>query len=255
VKPQDIPRVVSFDIETSPIIAYTWGPKWETNLIEVIEQSQVMSYSAKWLRGKHITRGWPHYRGYRRGILNDRRIVEDIWKLLDSADILIVQNGKQFDVRVMNARFVFYGLRPPSPYKVVDTKTEAKKYLRLPSNGLNDICDYFGIGRKVGHEGFSLWKGCMDGDRKAWKRMLRYNKHDVLLTEKLYLLLLPWIQSHPNVGMYKGEIVCPKCGSDRIQARGLIVTKTIKYRRIHCQNCGGWGRVSPTKNPKTVVSI
>ncbi len=239
------PTILTVDLETSPMVAYSWGPKWDTNLIEVKEQSQIMSYSAKWLKGKQTTKGQHDYKGYKKGIVNDKEIIRDLWNLLEESDIIIVQNGKSFDVKVMNARFLFNEMTPPSPYKIIDTKTEAKKYLRLPSNSLDDICDYFGIGRKLEHEGFPLWKKCMAGDKKAWKRMLNYNAYDVRLTEKLYIKLLPYIQNHPPHGLYmdNGE-VCPNCGSAHLQSRGYARNKTTKYRRLQCIDCGSWSRTT-----------
>jgi len=247
------PKILLLDLETTPIEAYTWGPKWENNLIEVIRQSMILSYSAKWLDGKHITKGWPDYDSYKIGQLNDKAIVDDLWHLIDEADFIVAQNGRDFDVKVMNARFIFHKLPPPSPYKVIDPKLEAKKYLRLPSYSLNDICDYYGIGRKMEHEGFPLWKACMSGDKKAWKRMLAYNKKDVVLMEELYLMLRPWMKTHPNRSVHEG-MVCPKCGSIHIHSRGVARSQTAVYNRYQCQDCGGWCR-STKSDPENSASI
>lgn len=248
-------KILVFDLETSPITAYSWGPMWETNLIEIREQSLILSYSAKWIKGKHQTKGWPDYK-YKKGKLNDKEIVKDIWKLFDEADVIILQNGKAFDIKTCNSRFLFHDLPPPSPYRVIDTKTEAKKYIRLPSYSLDNMCDYFGIGRKSEHEGFPLWKKCMVGDLKAWKRMLKYNKHDVIITEQLYLKLRPYMKTHPNVGNYKGERVCPKCGSKSIQLRGFVCNATTRYRQAYCKTCGGWMRFSENlQKDKVLISI
>ncbi len=237
-------RLLFIDLETTPLEAFAWGPKWETNLIEVTEQSRILSYSAKWLKGKHITKGWPDYKGYKNGVLNDRLIVKDIWNLLNEAEIVIAQNGKSFDIRVMNTRFLAHHLGPPSPYKVIDPKIEAKKYLRLPSNSLDDICDYFGIGRKMEHEGFGLWVKCMAGDRNAWKRMKAYNRHDVVLMEQVYLLLRPFMKQHPNMANYINGSVCPKCGNKSLQRRGIVYLNSTSYHRIKCMTCGGWCRAT-----------
>lgn len=235
-------KILLVDLETSPLEAFSWGPKWETNLIEVTAQSQILSYSAKWLEGKSITRGQVDTKGYRGGVVNDKELVGELWKLLDEADTVVAQNGRDFDIRVMNARFLFHGLTPPSPYSVVDPKVEAKKYLRLPSNSLDDICAYYGIGRKMEHEGFALWKKCIEGDPLAWKRMKRYNKHDVVLMEKLYLLLRPFMKTHPNQNLFTETPVCPKCGSGRVQSRGVARTTQALYKRFCCVDCGSWSR-------------
>ena len=235
------PKILCIDIETTPIEAYTWGPKWETNLIEFIEHVRILSFSAKWINGKYITKGWPDYKGYRKGILDDTSIVKELWDLLNEADVIVAQNGKSYDIKVMNARFAYHKLTPPAPFKLIDTKLEARKYLRLPSYSLDDLCDYFKMGRKLHHEGFPLWTGCMAGDGKSWAKMLKYNKWDVVLLEKLYLKLRPWMQQHPNFGLYTNKVGCQNCGANRIQSRGL--EPGGKHKRVQCGLCGRWGKI------------
>jgi RNase P subunit RPR2 len=250
-------RILLIDLETSPIEAFSWGPMWETNLIEITEQSKILSYSAKWLGGEHWTKGWPDYKDYKKGVLNDKEIVKDIWHLLNEAEIVIAQNGKQFDIKVMTTRFLYHGLGPPSPYRVIDPKTEAKRYLRLPSNSLDNICDYFGIGRKMEHEGFGLWRKCMTGDRHAWKRMKAYNRHDVVLMEQVYLLLRPYMKTHPNMAMYQDKTVCPKCSSAKgFKRDGFYTNQTTKYQVWKCKNCGGQARTTLNiREIKPLISI
>lgn len=238
----DEPKIVILDIETSPITAYTWGPKWETNIIDFIAQSQILSFSAKWLNAKQITRGLNDYKGYKSGVVDDKALVEELHQLLDKADVVVTQNGISFDHKVINSRFIAHGLTPPSPYKMVDTKIEAKRYVRLPSYGLDDMGEYFGIGRKVSHEGFDLWKKCIAGDRHAWRLMKKYNAQDVVLTEKLYLKLRPFMRTHPNFSVMNDKNNCPKCGSDKIQSRGYAMNSTTMYKRAQCLGCGGWFR-------------
>ncbi len=238
------PKVLLIDIETSPIKAYTWGPKWETNLIEVIQQSKILSFSAKWVGGKHITKGLPNYKGYKKGVINDRAICLEMHDLLDQADIVVAHNGKAFDVKTINLRFLANGLGPTSPHKVVDTKLEFKKRFRAPSNSMDDICDYLGLGRKMEHEGFPLWKRCEAGHRPSWEKMLKYNKHDVVLLEALYLKIRPWIIHHPNIAyLTEKRDACPNCGSNKSQHRGWNRTKTLKFRRLQCE-CGSWHQAS-----------
>ena len=45
------PRILIYDIETSPIISYNWGI-WEQNAIEVIEDWQILCFAYKWLDEK-----------------------------------------------------------------------------------------------------------------------------------------------------------------------------------------------------------
>ena len=229
---------------------------WEQNAIDFKSQWYIMCFSIKWLGGSHITKSLSDYRGYKRWSDNDKSLVKELWGLLDKAEIIISQNGDSFDLKKINTRFVYYGLPPPSPYRSIDTKKIAKKYFAFNSNSLDNLGEYLGLGRKIKHEGFELWKRCMAGDLKAWKKMKAYNRQDVILLEKIYFHLRPWHKSHPNLGIYSNQLICPKCESTKLRFRGYAMNSTTKYRRINCKNCGGWSRTTfNLQEDKLLVSI
>ena len=136
-------------------------------------------------------------------ILNedDGRIVKNLWKLLDEADIVIAHNGKKFDIPKINARFILNECPPPSFYKQIDTKEVAAKQFGFSSNKLDALAGYFGFKVKLDTD-FSLWERCMRGDDEALQYMEIYNRHDVELLEEVYIRLRPWIKAHPNVALY-----------------------------------------------------
>lgn len=195
----------------------------------------------------------PDYRGYKPGSYNDKGLVMDLWNLLDQAAVIVAHNGDDFDIRAIQARFIAHGLPPPRPFKTVDTKKVAKKVGRFNSNSLNDLGNYFGEGEKIKTD-FSLWKGCIEGKPAAWAKMVKYNKQDVVLLEKVYKRLLPWNATHPNLGLLDQEALCPKCGSREVQFRGHAVTNTRRYRRFQCKKCGGWGRETKSTDGTKVVN-
>lgn len=238
----DDPRILFVDIETFPMVAYTWG-RYDQNVIGVIHESSICAFSAKWRDGKHVTMALPDYPDYTPGERRDNEdlsLIGDLWNLLNDADVVVAHNGTSFDVKVINARFAKYGLGPPSPFKIVDTLLEWKKYMRTSSNKLDDVGAHLGAGRKISVH-FDLWEGCMAGDAAAWAKMKRYNRRDVVQLEKVYERLVPWI-SGPNVGAWRSGVRCPKCGSTQVQARGTAVAKNMTYQRYQCLGCGGWSR-------------
>lgn len=241
------PKILLFDIETNPNVAYVWG-KYEQNIIAYKQHWYMISFSYKWLEEKNTyVKSLPDYPMYKKDQHNDEMLVRDLWKLFDEADIVVAHNGVQFDVRKSNARFMKHSLPPPSPYKIIDTKIVAKSYLKMDSNKLDDICDYFGIGRKINTGGFELWLGCESGDKASWKKMCEYNKHDVVLLEKVYLRMLPFMTNHPNIALLSGnKCNCPNCGSVDVQKRGYSYTRTTKNQRYQCNKCHSWSQ-SPLK--------
>jgi DNA polymerase elongation subunit (family B) len=215
--------------------------KYETNVIDFKQDWYLLCFAAKWLDGKFITKALPDFPGYKAGSENDKHLVKELWKLFDEADILIAHNGDQFDIRKANARFAYYNLPPPSPYKTVDTLKVARRYFNFTSNKLDDLGKQLGYGRKLVHTGFNLWQGCMHGDPAAWKKMIAYNKRDVELLEKIYKHFLPWITNHPNISTLS-EIPngCPNCASRNLMKRGFGFTKSGKYPRYQCNDCLSW---------------
>lgn len=241
MKTMDKPKILLIDIETLPNLGYTWQ-KYEQTVIEFKQEFCIASFAAKWLQeGKVFAKSLPDYKGYKPNSYDDRQLVEDICKLLSEADIVIAHNGDAFDFKVINSRFIFHKITPPAPYKTIDTKKVAKDSARFNSNKLDDLARYFGAGRKIDTT-FKLWLDCIAGDKEAWTKMVAYNKHDVVLLEKVYLGLRPYAKQHPNIGAFQTLPGCPKCGSRNQERRGFAITSTRRYQRYQCKDCGGWSR-------------
>jgi transposase-like protein len=67
----------------------------------------------------------------------------------------------------------------------------------------------------------------------------------VVLTERLYERVRPWIANHPSYAVRTGDLVCPTCGATPDQGYnrdGFRYTKTRAYQRYHCNRCGKWSR-------------
>ncbi len=237
-------RILILDIETAPNIAYVWGA-WKQNIgqNQWKEKGHIMSYAAKWLGTDEI-----EYEENRKS--NDKTIVKKLFKLLDKADIVVAHNGDKFDLPVILGRGLVHGLKPPSPYHVVDTCKVARKRFRFAVNSLANLAEELKLADQKGKHkkfpGFELWLECLRNNDDAWNEMKKYNIEDVVVLEELYLVMRPYIDNHPNVVQHThdGAVHCPKCGSTNIQYRGYYYTKMgLCYRRFVCKDCGGWGRL------------
>lgn len=248
------PKLAYIDIETFSIVGNTWG-MWQQNIIKVQRWSSMCAFSVKWEGGKQYTKALPDYKGYKPFSVDDRQLVEDLWNVVNDADIISGHNIDEFDIKKMNARFVKHGLPPPAPYKTIDTRKAAKKYFKFDSNSLNNLCEFFGIGKKIKHTGFDMWEDCLSGDPKAWALMKKYNAHDVILQREVYLKFRPWMANHPNFGLWSGRDTCPKCGSEDIQYRGYAYKQSLTYRRFQCNSCTGWCEGTKSIDRATLKSV
>ena len=234
----DKQKILFIDLETSPNISYTWG-KWEQDVIEFLEEGHLLCFSYKWLGEKTVhSLSMPDFKCYKFDKKSDFQLVAELHKLFEKADIICGHNAISFDIKMANRFFLKNGLPPVSEYKIVDTKVLAKSKFRFNSNKLDELGNYLGLGRKLHTEGFALWKGCMSGDMKSWDKMVKYNKQDVLLLEKVYDKLVPWCK-HPIVYV---DNKCHVCGSDNIIHRGYSYQDSGKSRKpkMVCKNCLRW---------------
>ena len=168
---------------------------WDTNAIEVERHGHLLCFAYKWLGSKKTyVRGLNDFKGYKRRSGDDKALCKELFCLLNEAEAVVCHNGNSFDLKKINYRFLVNGIKYPSPYVKIDTKLEVKKIAKFPSHKLDDLGNELKFGRKLKHEGWSLWKGCYNGDKRSWRKMKAYNKVDVELLEKLYLKLLPWIK-------------------------------------------------------------
>lgn len=245
-------RICVFDIENMAALGWHWGI-YDQTIIKVQKPQHLLSIAYKWVGEKkvHII-SLPDYKLYKKDPHNDYELVKAFWEVMNEADVLVGHNSRSFDTKMMNAAFMRHKLPPPAPYKQVDTKTEAKKSSRFLSNKLDDLGDEFKIGKKMKHQGFDLWLGCDSGDMKCWKTMCKYNVQDVILTEKLYLELRPWMNNHPNMGIMEDRPkACNKCGSQRMIIHKKRVISNAGYKmQYQCGDCGGYVTGSKLHKPE-----
>lgn len=232
-----MPNILLYDLETAPNISYTWG-KFQQDVVAFEQEWYILSVAWKWLGEKSVKCKTIFDYGER----SDEKLVkETLHPLLDQADIVVGHNAQAFDNRKALARCLYWQLSPPSPFQTIDTYLISRHHFAFNSHSLNTLCRQLSLGTKLDNGGFETWLGCLRGDAKAFERLKRYNKQDIVLLEKLYLRLRPFMPRHPNVAAYDGRpMACPKCGGGPLQARGRYLTARTVGTRYQCQACGGY---------------
>jgi len=254
------PKVLFLDIETAPILAMVWGIHDQNVGLNQIESDwSILSWAAKWLGEDEVM-----YEDLRllKDKSNDKRLLKGVWKLMDEADIIVTQNGKSFDIKKLNARFIINGFRPPSSFQQIDTLRLARKHFGFTSNKLEYMTDKLNKKyKKLKHEkfaGIELWRECLRNNQKAWKEMEKYNKYDVLALEELYETLMPWDGNQTvNFSVYQEDAtvkVC-SCGSKAFINKGWNYSKSGKKSRFLCKSCGSaypYSKMIPHERQKAV---
>lgn len=244
-------KILIIDLELAPNLATVWNI-WNQNIgvNQLLQTSEILCFSAKWLGENEIifSSKWTD---------GKKKMLKKAHALLEEADAIVGYNQSRFDIPILNMEFLKIGLNPPSPNKQIDLLRAVKKNFRFVSNKLDFVCKQLGLGSKTATGGHELWLKVMDGDKDAQHLMEGYNIQDIVLTEKLYYKILPWIHNHPNRSVYEDSgIACPNCGGVHLQKRGIATTRNLRYQRYQCKDCGTWSRSnkSVSKSEERAIS-
>lgn len=249
------PTITTLDIETAPITAYVWGLfKVNVGLNQIVRDWSILSVA--W---KHLGADEVYYQDTSKqdDVQDDADLLVVLWHILDEADFIIAQNGRRFDAKKINARFVQAGMPPPSPYRIIDTLEMAKDVAMFTSNKLDWLSQILAKGKEKDHHtefpGMELWTECLKGNPRAWAVMRKYNEADIPSCEEVYLKLRPYYSMHPNISAHFDDDVmrCPRCTSEDLTDTGHVTrTNVSEYKRFQCGGCGGFSRSRYTINSR-----
>jgi DNA polymerase elongation subunit (family B) len=255
-------RILHFDIETAPMEVYTFSNHPDFIPHTMLKRDwYVICWSANWDDSDKVisdvqTPEEAKNSNDGSNRVDDRRIVERLWGLLDSADIVVTKNGKKFDIPKMNERFVVYGLPPTTQYRQVDNQ-EILKGLGFSWKGLDPVRKRMGGDGKIPTD-ITWWLECMKGNPAYLKKMSEYCGHDVLENKILYHDIRAWYNQHPNMGMYAqtDEPVCTVCGSSNLEEiTTTYKTQVNEYPQFRCLDCGHTPRGRKTIRKSTVQLV
>lgn len=234
-----------FDIEITPTLSYHWatGGLYDVQIIEVVEDSQILSFAYKWRGEKKIHKiAQCDLPSYVPGKLDDRELVEELIKLFDQADVLIGQNSDKFDIRYVNTRAIMLDIKKPTRSKQLDTKKMANSDFMFPSNALQFLSTKLGSKGKMAHAGFmTMFKGCKAGDMKYWNMLKKYNGVDIEETEFVLDKFLPWYNRDKPTWQTKKQ--CPHCQGYDTQSKGTQPLRVdgkkhkVLVKRYICKTC------------------
>ena len=247
-------KILLFDLEVSPMLAYTYN-YYEGNVLKVVEHQKLLCFSYKWLGDKSA----PKTVCLMDGSVdpnNDEWITRELWHLLDEANLAIAHNGSRFDAKMANTFFVEHGMTPPAPYKMVDTLTAARQKFKFPSNKLDELGKFLGVGQKTEVTCGDLWEACLNGDRKAYRMMAVYCANDVALMEEIYWKLMPFAKMPLINKFVNSDLVCPVCGGTHFQRKGMVpdAAQGQSWRYL-CQSCGHSLKVPLDKDEKEEMGL
>lgn len=259
----DGPKILFFDLETAAALAYVFGRRKVFVSQDAIhtEGGWILTAGYRWMNGPK-TEVIYNYEEILAG--NDYTVCKMMYDLFLEADAVVGHNLLEFDWKMLETRLLANGL-PPLPYvQKIDTLLMARKKYRFPSNALDSLADFLGIGRKVAHSGISMWKKIQEGDLQELENMVRYNEGDVdLLMDVYFALCQRGLVSSFNAALYydDDEMRCRVCGSTDLHFTGRKVPVGLNvYEEVTCNSCLAVQRtrqssIGKTKRDNLLMSV
>jgi hypothetical protein len=229
------PKVLIFDLEVAPAVAYTYN--FREAYIEpgnIMRMPYILAYSAKWLGDDKI-----FYNDTRKTPRSDKKLLKELGKLIEQCDFAVGHNMKRFDLPTTKGRMIIEEMMPVKEVNVIDTLKIAFKHFKFPFYKLGELAKYLGCeNNKLEHAkfpGMSLFREADKGNLEAFAEMEEYCKMDTIVTEEILKKLMPWEPSI-NFSAFTQKAVC-SCGNETFFKNGLKYTRTGAFQVWRCHVC------------------
>lgn len=235
-----------FDIETSPNIGFFWqaGHEIDVGTHNIITERAIICICWKWAGDKKVhSLEWDKKQ-------NDKKMIEAFVKVMAEADEVIGHNGDNFDIKWVRTRAIYHGIPFPPKITSIDTLKNCRSLFKMNSNRLDYVGKYLGLGQKIDTGGFDTWrKIILNKNKKALTHMVKYCKNDVILLEKVWDRINPYVSPKTHMGKWSNS--CPECGRESL--------KIVKHRKnasgttsleMKCNRCGKYHTLTPNKLKK-----
>lgn len=235
------PRVLFFDIETSPILAYIWrtGNKISVDHSQIKkgQYTKIICICYKFLGEREV-----HSLDFGLNKQDSSAMIEKFTKIIESADIVIGHNADEFDIKHLNSQRLILGQEPINWPTSEDTLKQFRKYFAFPSYRLDYLSKTL-VGAGKDKMYFQDWVDIIENKKAtALAKMIRYCKKDVRRLEQIFSAASKFFtpKVHRGLLMGKEKTSCPHCGSDKVHSHGIRATLAAKYQRLKCYMCGHW---------------
>lgn len=241
-----------FDIETSPNLVFSWNVGHEVRIghDNIVKERAIICICYKYEGSDKV-----YSLTWNKG--DDKKMLEKFASVINTADEVIGHNSDNFDIKWVRTRCIYHGISMTHDIKSIDTLKASRGKFRFNSNKLDYLGKYLGVGEKMDTGGFDLWKDIiLKNSRKALNKMVDYCKQDVVLLEKVFQKLNPYIPHKTNAAKMfdRTPITCPEClCDDTVINKYKTSAAGVKSVTLQCKGCHKYFSVLESRFNKAMV--
>ncbi len=239
------PKILFFDIETSPLQAWIWRPGKQVvrhgQLVENHDKYNIICITYCWNDGKPAKAfSWDY------NTQDSSKMIAAFDKLVLRADVLIGKNSDSFDVKHINTQRMLAGLPgfPEWASYTDDLQKQMKKHFYLPSYTLDYFSHMLGLGGKIKME-MDDWIHIVNKTprlgRACFNKMIKYGKKDTEDTRAIWNHCVKHFTPKFKAVQTKSGIACISCGSDNMRVKVVRNSGDSKHQLFHCMEHDGYG--------------
>lgn len=242
-----------FDIETSPNLVFSWNVGYDIKLDHdnIIKERAIICICYKFEGSDKV-----YHLTWDKG--NDKKMLQKFAEIINTADEVVGHNSDKFDIKWVRTRCIYHGISMTHDIKSIDTLKASRGKFKFNSNKLDYLGKYLGLGEKMDTGGFGLWKDIiLKNSKAAMNKMVAYCKQDVILLEKVFQKLNPYIphKTHASVMLDRPIINCVECLSENtVINKYKISASGVKTVALQCKSCGKYFSVPESKFDKAIVA-
>lgn len=232
------PRILFWDIETAPTLAWVWrtGKQWvdHSQIKKGTKPSDIICICYKWLDEKTI-----HSLDWGLKKQDSGKMLNQFTRVLEQADLAIGHNIDRFDLRHLQTQRLMHNQDPIALPTTEDTLKQARKHFYFPSYKLDYLAKQL-TGSGKDSMVFQDWIDIVESkDATALAKMIKYCKKDVLKLEQVWKKLAPHTSPkiHAGIAKHGSRESCPRCASEEYQHMGFAIRKAGRYQRYRCLSC------------------
>ena len=241
------PRILFYDIETTPLLAYIWRPgKQFVGHGQLAEDAE----KGRWVTTRIICIAYAWNDGSKVKLLhwdykkqNDTKLIKEFDKIVKSADIVIGKNNTSFDNKHVNTRRLLNGVAPYPEWvqQTDDLETQLRRNFNFASYSLDYVAKALLGEGKLKME-MSDWIDIMfKKSIKSFKKMCKYCMIDVDRTRRVWNKVESHISPKFNMAGWDSPvdgIGCKMCGSTNLRPNGTrYAANGNRYQQWGCRDC------------------